>query len=280
MNKNKEILIDLILQVLDEPRLIYGAYSRFAKVFSEHSGKKCTRSQISQWLEKGVPPKKIGFLESLSKIHAKNKKSVITAEKLRPDLFRHTKSKSAYLHGLVEINFAGITFIGNNLMFKLFLSAIASVKLAPVAINGIIKPVSNITYRSNDESILAVDEFGNVVAVGYGKASIHITANVDDGLIEETVEIEVSPDFTIALNPSLQIHEVPRIDTGATSDSPDIASSEDIDTAGEEVVTPAETPQVTPIEQPSISEGTTLSVNSESIDQPVEQLQEVAGVGA
>lgn len=267
MNKNKAELVRLILQVLHEKELRNGAYIRFAEVFSEFSKTACSRQTVSQWIQIGVPAKQLGFLESLSRIHAKNEKSVITAEKLRPDLFRHTKSKSAYLHGLIEINFAGITFTGGNLMFKLFLSAIASVKLAPVAINGVIKPASNVTYRSNDESILAVDEFGNVVAVGYGKASIHITANVDDGLIEETVEIEVSPEFTVVLNPMLQIHEVPKVDIGATSNTPTSEHTDGDTLAGQEPDTTPETPQVTSEPEP-VSETTT------------EQPEEVGGVGA
>lgn len=232
MDKNKkDAFVDLILQVLDEPRLIHGAYGRFATVFAEYSEKQCSRSQIWQWIDRGIPANKIGLLESLSRLHAKNEKSVITAEKLRPDLFGKTKSKSAYLHGLVEINFAGITIKGDNLMFKLLLSAIASVKLTPVTINGVVKPVSNVTYRSNDESILAVDEFGNVVAVGYGKASIHITADVhlDEGVanFDETIEIEVTPEFTISLNPRLEFHSVPKIVNADASENSQHADSSD-----------------------------------------------------
>lgn len=280
MNKNKGVLIALILQVLNEKELNHGSYSKFAEVFASFSKKKCSRQSVSSWIQIGVPPKQLGFLESLSRIHAKNESSVITAKKLRPDLFQSEISNPEYLHGIVTMNFAGITFTGDNLMLKLFLSAVATINLAPTTINGVVKPVENVTYRSNDESILVVDEFGNVSAVGIGKATIHITADaqIGDGTttLTESIEIEVTPEQAVALNPTLELHSIPAVDSvgdGLTS-----GVSENATRASEE--TPAPAPLSS---EPASDLNPTISQTPEPVptpepttEQPAEQPQEVA----
>ncbi len=269
-NKNK-VLIKLILQVLDEPREIFGYYGRFAKVFEQHTGIKFNRTKVQQWQTR-IPKKFLSVLEELSKKHAKNSADVITAEELKTGVFK--KSKSEYLLGLITINFAGITFTGNNLMFKLFLSAIATIKLTPTTINGVVKPVENVTYRSNDESILVVDEYGNVSAVGFGKATIHITADaqIGEGVtpLTESIEIEVTPEQAVALNPTLETYRIPTVDSGETS------GVSDSDTTTE---TADETPAIEPLVIPDapLSEATaTDTVAEPTAEQPQEQEQAAA----
>ncbi len=85
--KNKE-LIELIKQTLHEPRLLPGAYGRFADKFNEKSEQKIDRVTVYQWLHhRGIPPKHLGTAEALSRENAKYKKDILTSRKLRPDLY-------------------------------------------------------------------------------------------------------------------------------------------------------------------------------------------------
>lgn len=81
-------LIELIKQVLNEPRLLPGAYGRFSEKFNEKSEQKIDRVTVYQWLHhKGIPSKHLGTAEALSKEHAKFKKDIMTSRTLRPDLY-------------------------------------------------------------------------------------------------------------------------------------------------------------------------------------------------
>ena len=85
----KQTLIKLILQVLNEPRLLRGAYVRFAEVFTQHSGQTVTRNNVYSWLKSGIPATKVGLAEELSVKHAKRNSDRITARDLRPDLYKN-----------------------------------------------------------------------------------------------------------------------------------------------------------------------------------------------
>lgn len=84
---NEDKFVELILQALGEESLSYGAYSRFARVFKDHSGIKISRSTVRNWLKKGVPTSKVKHCVSLSEKKAKYKKLRITSQDLRPDIF-------------------------------------------------------------------------------------------------------------------------------------------------------------------------------------------------
>ena len=105
-----------------------------------------------------------------------------------------------------------------------------------------------------------VDEFGNVSAVGIGKATIHITADaqVGDGsttTITDSIEIEVTPEIVVALNPAIEIHQIP-------ADSSDVSNADDL---VDEPLTlqPVETPEP-------------ISADEPTTEQQAEQSQEVA----